>query len=129
MADSTSDKKDYSWIGSAASLVAVLACYGTLATVALLSVIGISVELDEGLLVKLISGLLVTALAGMGYSWRVHRHPGPILLSLVATALLLWVFYGSYSKPLELTGFVLLVVASVWDFRTKKRVCTETCNG
>jgi len=125
MAPSTSGKKDYSWVGSATSLLAVLACYGTLAAVGLLSVVGISIELDEGLLVKLITGLLILALAGMGYSWRVHRHPGPLLLSVASAVLLLWVFYGHYSKPLELTGFVCLVVASVWDLHEKKRVCTE----
>lgn len=129
MANTTSDKKDYSWVGSATSLLAVVACYGTLATVALLSVIGISIEIDEGLLVKLVSGLLVLALAGMGYSYSLHRHPGPLLLSVAAAALLLWVFYGSYSKPLELTGFAALVAASVWDFRAKKRACSVKCDG
>ena len=129
MANTTSDKKDYSWVGSATSLLAVVACYGTLATVALLSVIGISIEIDEGLLVKLVSGLLVLALAGMGYSYSLHWHPGPLLLSVAAAALLLWVFYGSYSKPLELTGFAALVAASVWDFRAKKRACSVKCDG
>ena len=129
MANTRSDKKDYSWVGSVTSLLAVVACYGTLATVALLSVIGISIEIDEGFLVKLISGLLVLALAGMGYSYSVHRHPGPLLLSIGSAALLLWVFYGSYSKPLELTGFIALVFASVWDFRAKKRACSVKCDG
>lgn len=129
MANTASDKKDYSWVGSVTSLLAVVACYGTLATVALLSVIGISIEIDESLLVKLITGLLVLALAGMGYSFNVHRHPGPLLLSVASAALLLRVFYGTYSKPLELTGFTFLVIASVWDFRTKKRTCAEKCSG
>lgn len=128
MANKTSDRKDYSWLGSATSLLAVLACYGTLATIALLSLIGVSIEIDEGLLVELISGLLLLALAGMGYSYSVHRYPGPLLLSIASAALLLWVFYGSYSKPLELTGFVALVIASVWDFRVKKRACSVKCN-
>lgn len=129
MANTTSDKKDYSWVGSVTSLLAVVTCYGTLAAVALLSVIGISIDIDESLLVKLVSGLLVLALAGMGYSYSVHRHPGPLLLSIGAAALLLWVFYGSYSKTLELTGFIALVFASVWDFRAKKRSCVEKCSG
>lgn len=122
-----SDNKRFAWVGSVTALLAVMACYGALAAVALLSVIGISVEIDEGLLVRLISGLLILVLAGMGYSYRVHRHPGPLLLSVGSAALLLWVFYGSYSKPLELTGFMTLAVASVWDFRAKKRVCVDRC--
>jgi len=121
-------KKHLSWLGSVTSLLAVATCYGTLAAVSLLSLIGVSVDIDEATLVKLITGLLVLALLGTVYSWRIHRHPGPLLLSLGAAALLLWVFYGSYSKPLELTGFALLVVASIWDFRVKKSTCTDSCH-
>jgi len=123
------DKKDYSWLGTAASVLAVVACYGTLAVVSLLSIIGISIRIDESTLAKLITGLLVLALGGMGYSYRVHRHPGPLMLSVASAAMLLRVFYGSYSKPLELTGFVLLIIASIWDFRTKRRVCVDKCQG
>ncbi|HEC97480.1 MAG TPA: MerC family mercury resistance protein [Nitrospirae bacterium] len=112
-----------SWLGSATSLVAVVACYGTVAAVALLSLVGVSVKLDESFMVKLITGLLILALLGMGNSFRLHRHAGPLLLSLAAAAVLFWVFYGSYSKPLELTGFAVLLAASVWDFRVKKRSC------
>ena len=119
-------KQNLSWLGSITSLLAVATCYGTLAAVSLLSLIGVSVNIDEALLVKMITGLLILALSGMLYSWRRHRHPGPLILSLAAAALLLWVFYGHYSKPLELTGFALLVIASLWDFRAKKRVCS-TC--
>lgn len=121
-------KQRLSWLGSVTSLLAVTTCYGTLAAVTLLSLIGVSVDFDEATLLKLITGLLILALLGMVYSWCIHRHPGPLLLSLGAAALLLWVFYGSYSKSLELTGFALLVVASVCDFRAKKRVCTDSCH-
>ncbi len=123
MVNTTTDKKDYSWVGTATSLLAVVACYGTLAVVALLPIVGISIEIDEGIMVKLVSGILILALAGMAYSCRMHRHPGPLLLSFASAALLIWVFYGSYSKPLELIGFAVLMVASVWDFRVKKRAC------
>jgi len=117
----------FGWLGTATSLLAVGACYGTLGAVALLSLLGVSVDIDEALLVKWVTGLLILALAGMVYSYRIHRHPGPLLLSLAAAALLFWVFYGSYSQALELTGFGLLVVASIWDFRAKKRACTAGC--
>ena len=127
MTNTKSDKKDYSWLGSAASLLAVVACYGTLAAVALLSIVGVSVKIDESMLAKLITGLLVLAIGGMGYSYSVHRHPGPAVLSVAAAAMLLWVFYDSYSKPLELSGFGALIIASIWDFRTKRRVCVDRC--
>jgi arsenite methyltransferase len=110
-------------LGSITSLLAVATCYGTLAAIALLSVIGVSIEVNEGALVTVITGLLILALAGMMYSYRGHGTPGPLVLSIAAAALLIWVFYGAYSKPLELTGFAGLVVASVWDFRAKKAAC------
>jgi len=129
VANTKTDKKDYSWLGSAASLLAVGACYGTLAVVSVLSIIGISVKIDETTMEKLITGLLVLALGGMGYSYSMHRHPGPLMLSIAAAAILLWVFYGSYSKLMEFTGFAALIIASIWDFRTKRRVCNDKCGG
>jgi arsenite methyltransferase len=113
----------YAWLGSAASLFAVVACYGTLAAVALLAAIGVSVDLNEGTLVIFISVLLGLAIAGMVYSFRLHRHPGPLIVSILAVAMLSWVFYGSYTRSLELFGFAGLVVASIWDYRCKKKAC------
>lgn len=119
--------KKLSSLGTITNLLAVVTCYGTLGAVALLSFIGVSVEINEGMLVKLITVLLLISLTGMSYSYRLHRHAGPLLLSLAAAAVLLWVFYCSYSKPLELTGFAALVIASAWDFRAKKSGCTQKC--
>lgn len=113
----------FTWLGSAASLFAVVACYGTLAAVALLTAIGASVDLNEGALVIFITVLLGVAIAGMVYSFRLHRHPGPLAVCLLSIAVLLWVFYGSYSKSSELLGFAGLVAASIWDFRCKKKAC------
>lgn len=129
MTTTTSAKKRFDSVGSVTGLLAVTACYGTLAAVALLSLIGVNVDISEAALVKLITALLILALLGMGYSYRLHRHPGPLVLSLAAAALLLWVFYGSYARPLELAGFATLVVASAWDWRVKKRVCVDRWGG
>lgn len=117
------DEGRFAWLGSVTGLLAVTACYGTLGAVALLSLIGVSVEINEGVMVKLISALLVLVLFGMSYSYRIHRAPGPLLLSLVSAGVLGWTFFGSYSKGLEMAGFALLTAASVWDFFAKKRTC------
>lgn len=55
--DVCANKGFLQWIGSLSGILALLACYGTLAGVALLSVIGVTVDVDEGLLVKIISVL------------------------------------------------------------------------
>lgn len=118
----------FAWLGPVMGLLAVAACYGTLATVALLSIVGISVRIDEGLMTRLVSGMLVLVLFGMGYSYRLHRNRLPLLTALVASTLLLWAFFVSASKHLELAGFVVLGAASILDFRAKKRICTAHCH-
>jgi len=50
------------------------------------------------------------------------------LPSIASAALLIWVFYGSHSKSEEITGFIALVIASLWDFRAKKHACTNKCS-
>lgn len=84
-------KQRLSWLGSVISLLTVATCYGTLAAVSLLSLIGISVDIEEATLVKLITGLLVLALMGMVYSWRTHRQSLPREAS--------WVFWPAAIKP------------------------------
>ena len=120
----TGDSARFASVGSLTSLLAVATCYGTLALVAGLSLLGVAVEVNEGWFVKVITGLLLLAVGGMLYSYRVHRVVGPLLLTVAAASILGWVFYGEYSKPLELAGFGGLVAASLWDFRAKKRACS-----
>ena len=110
-------------LASAGSLLAVASCYGTLGVVALLSVVGVTVHLNEVLMTRIITGVLVVALPGLGYSFRTHRNVGPLPVGLASAALLLWVFYGHYTRPLEALGFLGLVAASVWDFRAKHQAC------
>lgn len=87
-----------------AGLLAVASCYGTLGVVALLSVIGVAVPLNEVLLVRIVTVVLAIALLGMAYSFRMHRDIKPSLLGIASAALLFWVFYGEYSRPLEALG-------------------------
>lgn len=110
-------------LASVGGLVAVFTCYGTLGVVALLSVVGVTVHLNEALMTRVVTGVLVVALLGLSYSFRSHRSVGPLLVGLASAALLLWVFYGRYARPLEALGFIGLVTASVWDFRAKHLAC------
>jgi hypothetical protein len=49
---SGTDSARYTWLGSAASLLAVLTCCGSLVIVALLGVIGIHTTIEESTLVR-----------------------------------------------------------------------------
>lgn len=110
-------------VASMGGLLAVATCYGTLGIVALLSVVGVTVHMNEVLMTRIVTGVLVIALLGLGYSFRVHRSIGPLLIGLASAVLLLWVFYGRYTRPLEALGFIGLVTASAWDFRAKHLAC------
>jgi hypothetical protein len=35
----------------------------------------------------------------------------------------------SYSRPIEIAGFIALVVAAVWDWRAKRAMVAPTENG
>lgn len=111
----------YTWLGSVASLLAVLTCCGPLVIVALLGVIGVHVTIEESTLVRYITPLLVLALLGMGYSFWVYRKAGPPLLGSCSIFLLGLAFYTVHSETLEIVGFVGLIGASIWDVRVKKK--------
>jgi hypothetical protein len=49
---SGTDSARYTWLGSAASLLAVLTCCGSLVIVALLGVIGVHTTIEESTLVR-----------------------------------------------------------------------------
>lgn len=112
-------------VASAGSLLAVVSCYGTLGIVALLSVVGVSVHLNEAVMARILTVVLAVALLGMLHSCRLHRDIKPFLLGATSAALLLWVFYGWDSRPVEALGFAGLASASLWDFRAKHRSCSQ----
>ena len=68
-----------------------------------------------------LAGAMNTANA-LGYLMGAMVTP-PLLKRHGPATLLLWVFYGHYTRPLEALGFVGLVAASIWDFRTKHLAC------
>ena len=116
-------------LASVTSLLAVASCYGTLGVVALLSVVGVTVHLNELLMTRVVTVILAVALLGLLTSYRRHHDLKPLLLGAASATLLLWVFYSRYSRPLEALGFVGLVSASVWDFRAKHWACSSEPEG
>jgi hypothetical protein len=71
-------------LAGAATLLAIVVCYGTLMLIATLSLIGITLVVHEGAWAVVISALAVLAVAGvlMGY-WH-HRTLAPLVLALAA---------------------------------------------
>lgn len=108
------------WLAPACTIMAVLACYGTLAAVALLSLMGITLAINEGIWAGAIVVFALLALTGLVLSWRQHRTLPPLLFGIVGVGLIAYTMSVSYSQPLEIAGFVLLVLAAFLDWRAKR---------
>lgn len=101
--------------GAAATAVALLACYGTMALVAALSLMGLSLAVDEGLWAVAIAAAAVIAVAATGLNLRRHGRPWPLLLAALGAALILYAMFGAYHPVVEGLGFAALVGAVVID--------------
>ncbi len=110
-----------SWFPRAATALAVLSCYGTTVLIGLLSLLGVSLALDEGTWAGAISVFAALATIAIAASYRRHRIIGPTVIAALGLGLILWVMFGSYSRVIELAGFVLLIAATLWDWRAGAR--------
>ena len=108
------------WLGLVASLMAVAACYGTLAVLATLSLMGVSLTLHEGAWAGAIAFFALLALAGIALGRQQHGRVAPTTLALAGVALILWVMFAQYDRLIELAGFGLLLGAAIWDWRLRK---------
>ncbi len=108
------------WLAAAGTVLAILACYGTLAVIGALSLMGISLAVNEGVWAGAIVLFALVAFAGIVLGWRGHRVVGPLLLGVVGAGLVVYAMGVSYSRIVEIAGFVALVVAALWDWRAKR---------
>lgn len=106
-----------SWLPRAATALAVLSCYGTTVLIGLLSLLGVTLAIDEGAWAGAIAVFAALAAIAVAMSYRRHRIVGPMVVAALGLGLILWVMFGSYSRVIELVGFVLLIAAALWDWR------------
>ena len=97
--------------GAVAAGMAILSCYGVLAILALLSVLGTTVELDPAAWAATVSGATLFATGATAWNLRRHRRPWPLLLAVAGAAAIVFVMFGSYDPVVEGLGFVALTAA------------------
>ncbi len=112
--------KKLSWLAGGGTLLAVLAFYGTTVVVGALSFLGVGLVIHEGAWAGTISLFAIVALAGIGLNTRRHRVIGPGVVSLIGTAMVLYVMAVSHDRIIEIIGFAGLISGAVWDWRIKK---------
>lgn len=113
-------KTAWEWIPVAASIGAVVACYGTLMLVAILSAMGIAMAVHEGAWAAVIVALAVIAALGVAINSSRTQSFGPLALAVTGAALVSWAMFGSFNRLVELAGFATLLSATIWDWRTRR---------
>ncbi len=108
------------WFAVASLMAALLACYGTLALVGLLSVLGISMAINAAAWAGVIVVFAGLTAFGIALGMRRHRRPAPIMLALLGFALVAWAMLGRYGRTSEITGFAALAAATAWDWRARR---------
>ncbi|MDP6707914.1 MAG: MerC family mercury resistance protein [Alphaproteobacteria bacterium] len=108
------------WLAGAATLLALLACYGTLGVVGALSALGVGLDLHEGAWAAAIGLFALLALGALALGYRRHRAVGPLIVGACGTALVLWAMAVSYDRALEVAGFAGLVAGAIWDWQVKR---------
>jgi hypothetical protein len=105
---------------SFATVSSIVACYGTLVFVSILSFFGITVNIHEGTWAGVITLLAWLAFAGVAMNFRRHRALGPLVVAAAGAVLITWVMFISFNRFLEIVGFAGLITAALWERRLKR---------
>ena len=117
------------WLARGATGLSLVACYGTLALVALLSALGVTLAINPHVWAAAIVIFAVVAVLGVGLGARRHGVWWPLILAAFGTALVAGVMYlpdriegaaGIPALAVEIAGFAALIVAALWDWRLCK---------
>ena len=110
-------KKTGGWLAPLATVLSLIACYGTLTAITLLGALGMTIALNEAIwagAIVLFAGLAFVALL---IRWRRHRRSAPVLLAGIGLLLIAFTILISYERIIELVGFVFLCGGTLVDWR------------
>ena len=107
------------WLPGAATALAILSCYGTGLLLGALSLLGVSVALNEKAWAAATSVLALLAAIIIVVSSRRRRIFPPAIVAVIGLVLILCTMYGAYSRILELIGFAVLIAATALDWRVR----------
>lgn len=108
--------------GIAATVLAILACYGTLALAALLPVLGLRLAVSDAAWSGAIGLFILLAVLAIAAGARRYRSPGPALAAAGGAGLVAFALLVAYHPAVELGGFVLLAGAAWRDAVLRQRV-------
>lgn len=129
MANRNKNPAKLSWFAGASALASLIACYGTLALLSVLSMLGIGLAVNEHVWAGVIVAFAVLAVLGITLGFSRHRNQNPSRLAIVGAALVIWAMYGAQnvremlgipSFIVELAGFAALLGAAWLDWKLQK---------
>jgi hypothetical protein len=100
--------------------LSILACYGTLAFVSILSLIGVTINIHEGAWAGVITLFAWLAFGGVAINFRRYHAAGPLVVAAVGAVLITWAMFASYSRVIEIAGFAGLISAALWERHIKR---------
>lgn len=107
--------------GIAAVVMAIVACYGTLALVALLSLLGMRLTVNESAWSGAILFFALLAVAAIATGVRRHRSLLPATAAAAGAGLVAYALLVDYRFVVELAGFVALGWAAWRDATLQRR--------
>lgn len=112
--------------GIAATVLAILACYGTLALAALLPVLGLRLAVSDAAWSGAILLFTLLAVLAIAAGARRYRSPVPALAAAGGAGLVAFALLVAYHPAVELAGFVLLAGAAWRDAMLRRRARPAT---
>lgn len=110
------DTSKGNWLAPVATALSLVACYGTLAAVALLGALGVTIALNEAVwagAIVLFAGLTFAALLARRSK---HGRIAPVILAAIGVLLIGFTMLISYARVIEFAGFVSLCAGTVLDW-------------
>ncbi len=112
------------WLAPVGTALAMIACYGVTATLAILSLVGISVTLPYR--APYIIFFAASAAIGLFFSYKQHRSRSVVLAALAGlTLIVVSKFLAPGLKPvsigMEATGFLCMITGNILAWRARKR--------
>ena len=110
----------FTWLPAIATALSMMACYGTLIAISLLSVAEISIKLNNTVWASTIVVFAILAIVAIAIGNSRKKYFGPLVLASMGACLVSYAMFISYSVSVEIIGFGLLIMASIWDFLAKR---------
>jgi len=105
------------WLAALSTVLSLATCYGTLVLIALMGLLGTTININKTVWAAVIVGFASIAIAGLGLGFTRHRLPWPILVGGFGAATIGYAMYVHYERLTEVAGFLLLSIAAIWDWR------------